>query len=68
MLINPFIIDSSKVLMQDFHYDFIKNQCGKKVAILPTDTEAEYVYEDFYKDKELIDFSSYPEDFCRIKI
>ena len=52
--------------MQDFHYDFIKNQYGKKVEILPTDTEAEYVYEDFYK--ELIDFSSYPEDFCRIKI
>ena len=27
-----------------------------------TDTKVENVYEDFYKDKQLIDFSSYPED------
>ena len=37
--------------------------------MLPTDSdslmykiEAENVYEDFYKDKELFDFSNYPKD------
>ena len=55
--------------MQVFHYNYIKNKYGSKDKILRTDTvnlmhniEAEHVYEDFYKDKELFDFSNYPEN------
>ena len=54
--------------MQDFHYNNIKNKYGDKVHILLTDTdsliykiEAENVYEDFYKDKELFELSNYPK-------
>ena len=47
--------------MQDFHYSYIKNKYGHEAEMLLTDTnslifkiEAENVYEDFYKDKELL--------------
>ena len=60
------ILDLSKVLMQDFYYNYIKNKYGDKTEMLLTDAdnlickiEAENVYEDFFKDKE---FSNYPED------
>ena len=55
--------------MQDFHYNYVKNKYGGKTEMLLTDTDslmhnikAENVYEDFYKDKELSDFSNYPKD------
>ena len=59
--------------MQDFHYNYIKNKYGNKVGTFLTNTdslmykiEAENVYEDFYKDKELFEFSNLPENskFC----
>ena len=57
------ILDLSKVLPQNFHQNYIKNK------MLPTDAdslmyilEAENVYEDFCKDKELFDFSNFPKD------
>ena len=55
--------------MQDFIYNDIKNKLGDKAEILLKDAdspmykiEAENVYEDFYKNEELFDFSDYPND------
>ena len=55
--------------MQDFHYNYTKNKYGDKAEKLLTNifsliykVEAENVYEYFYKDKKLFDFSSYRKD------
>ena len=55
--------------MQDFHDNYIENKCGDKAELLITDTnslmykiESENFLENFYKDKELFDFSKYPKD------
>ena len=60
------ILELSKVLMYEFHYDYIKNKCGKKSRLLFTDTDSlmheiktEDVYEDFSNDKEIFDVSNY---------
>ena len=50
------ILDLCKILMEDFNYSYIKNKNSDKAEMLLTDTgshiyktEAENVYEDFYK-------------------
>ena len=60
------ILDLSKVLMYDFHYNFIKEKYGDLVKLLFTDTdslcyhiETDDVYEDFYRFKDLFDNSDY---------
>ena len=60
------ILDLSKTLMYDFHYNYIKKKYGSKVKLLFTDTdsltneiETEDVYRDFFNDKEKFDNSSY---------
>jgi len=63
------IVDLSKLLMFDFHYNTIKKQYGNKAKLLFTDTdslcyeiETKDLYQDMYDKKELYDFSDYPVD------
>ena len=60
------ILELSKVLMYEFHYDYIKNKYGNNSRLLFTDTDSlmyeiktEDVYEDFGNDKEIFNFSNY---------
>ena len=60
------ILDVSKVLMYEFHYDYIKIKCDNKSKLLFTDTDSlmydiktEDVYEYFSSDKETFDFCNY---------
>ena len=62
------ILDLSKKLMYEFHYDYVKKKYGSKARLLFTDTdsltyeiEAEDVYQDFWNDKDKFDNSDYPE-------
>ena len=54
-------------LMYDFHYDFIKKHFNDELLFTDTDSltyeiKSEDVYEEFFKHKNLFDFSSYPKD------
>ena len=60
------ILELSKVLMYEFHYDYIKNKYGNNSRLLFTDTDSlmyeiktEDVYEEFGNDKEIFNFSNY---------
>ena len=70
------ILDISKTLMFDFHYNFIRDKYGNKAELLMTATDS-LVYhiqtDDFYKDinkkvKKWFDTSNYPKNhFSGIK-
>ena len=61
------ILNLSKLLMYEFHYKCIKSKFNAKLLFTDTDSlvyeiKTEDVYEDFYQDKNLFDFSDYPLD------
>ena len=62
------ILDLSKMLMYDFHYNYIKKKYNNRARLLFTDTdslmyeiEAEDVYKDFWNNKDMFDNSDCPE-------
>ena len=64
------ILDVSKVLMYDFHYNYIKPKYNEHALLLMTDTDSlcyEIETEDFYKDiagdvESKFDTSAYPKE------
>ena len=61
-----YILDLSKVLVYEFHYDCIKDKYGNNSRLVFTDTDSlmhktktEDVFEDFSKDKKMFNFSNY---------
>ena len=55
--------------MRDLHYNYIKGKYGEIAEILLIEydslmykIEPENIFEDFWKDKDLFDFSNYPKD------
>ena len=70
------ILDLSKMLMYDFHYNYIKKKYNKRARLLFTDTdsltceiEAEDIYKDFWNDKDMFDNNDYPESspyYCNV--
>ena len=61
------VLELSKWMMYDFHYNFIKNHLEAKLLFTDTDSlpyeiKSEDVYEEFFKHKHLFDYSNYPKD------
>ena len=61
------ILDLNKLLMYEFHCKYIEKKFDAKLLFTDTDSlvydiKTEDVYEDFYQDKNLCDFSDYPLD------
>ena len=61
------VLDLSTWKMYDFHYNFIKKNLDSELLFTDTDSltyeiESENVYEEFFKHKDLFDFSNYPKD------
>ena len=61
-----FLLELSKVLTYDFHYNHIKNKYDNNSRLSFTGTDSltyeiktEDIYEDFSNNKEMFDFSNY---------
>ena len=61
------VLDLSKWKMYDFHYNFIKKNFDVELLFTNTDSlsyeiKSENIYEEFFKRKDLFDFSNYSKD------
>ena len=61
------VLDLSKWIMYDFHYNFIKKNLNAELLFTDTDSlvyeiKSENIYEEFFKWKDLFDFSNYSKD------
>ena len=61
------VLELSKWMMYDFHYNFIKKNFNAELLFTDTDSltyeiESKNIYEEFYKWKDLFDFSNYSKD------
>ena len=63
------VLDISKILMYDWHYNHVKQHYPDSSRLLFTDTDSlvysiktEDLYEDMRKDQHLFDFSGYPKE------
>ena len=61
------VLELSKWLMYDFHFNFIKKHFDAELLFTDTDhltyeVKSEDFYEEVFKHKHLFDFSNYPED------
>ena len=61
------VLEISKWMMHDFHYNFIKKNFNAKLLFTDTDNltyeiKSKNVYEDFFKWKDLFNFSNYSKD------
>ena len=61
------VLELSKWLMYDFHYNFIKKNFNAELLFTDTDSltyeiKSENAYEEFFKWKDLFDFSNYLKD------
>ena len=62
------ILDLSKLLIYEFHQKYIKRKFNANLLFANTESliyevETDDVYEDFYADKDLFDFSDYSKSF-----
>ena len=67
------VLQLSKCMMYDFHYNFIKKNFNTELLFTDTDSltyeiKLENVYEEFCKWKDLFDFSNYYQSFLIILI
>ena len=63
------ILETSKLHMYEFWYDHLNNKYNDKVELIYTDTdsfiievETDDIYKDMYENKNIYDFSEYPEN------
>ena len=62
------VLELSKLLMYDFHYNYFKEKYDARLLYTDTDSlvyeikGVDDIYEKIYSDKHLFDFSNYPKD------
>ena len=63
------ILETSKLHMYEFWYDYLKEKYNDKIQLIYTDTdsfvievETDDIYKDMLEDSHLYDFSDYPKD------
>ena len=67
MLLINYLLKIMLMNMCDFHYNFIKKNFNAELLFIDTDSlayevKSEDIYKEFYKWKDLFDFSNYSKD------